>query len=233
MLRGVAASSGVSAGITIGTTTITGGATTQVLFNLAGVVSSRAGFEISAANRLTATGGVSLVATGGTADAGNFVWIGANSAGAAFGLRNAGVGDLAVFIKTSGADAFRVSAAGNLSGGSTSAAIFYGSVAPTVASGGCLTGAGTVITNSNGTAHFTTTLGTGCSGSQPIVFTLPAATVGWRCGARNVSNPASSVPSQTGAVSTTSVTITNYARTTGLAAAWTDSDVVVVSCLGG
>lgn len=105
--------------------------------------------------------------------------------------------------------------------------------APTVASGGCTGGAGTVITNSNGTAYFTATVGTGCSGSQPIVFTLPAASTGWICWARNVSNAATSSPAQTGAVSTTSVTITNYVRTTGVAGAWTDSDVVVVGCHGG
>mgnify|MGYP001613411019 CR=1 FL=1 len=37
---------------------------------------------------------------------------------------------------------------------------------------------------------------------------------------------------ETGAVSTTSVTITSFSRTTGLAQAWTDADVVVVSCMG-
>ena len=105
--------------------------------------------------------------------------------------------------------------------------------APAYASGGCLTGAGTVVTNENGTAHFTVTNGTGCAASQPIVLTLPAATTGWNCYARNVSNAATSAPAQTGAVSTTSVTITNFNRTTGIAAAWTDSDVVVISCLGG
>lgn len=105
--------------------------------------------------------------------------------------------------------------------------------APTYASGGCLTGAGTVVTNSNGTATVTVTNGTGCAASQPIVLTYPAATIGWKCSARNVSNAAISSPAQTGAVSTTSVTITNYSRTLGTAAAWTDSDVIVVSCIGG
>lgn len=114
----------------------------------------------------------------------------------------------------------------------TGTKVLIGAAAPTVASGGCLTGAGTVITNSNGTAGWTTTLGTGCSGSQPIVFTLPTASTGWLCWARNVSNAATSSPAQTGAVSTTSVTITNYVRTTGVAGAWTDSDVVVVGCHG-
>ena len=102
--------------------------------------------------------------------------------------------------------------------------------APTLASGGCTSAA---MVNNNGTAYFTAGVGTSCSGSQPLVFTLPAATTGWNCYARNATNPASSIPRQSSAVSTTSVTITNYAATTGLAAAWTDADVVVVSCLGG
>ena len=101
--------------------------------------------------------------------------------------------------------------------------------APTLASGGCTTP--TAVT-SNGTAAFSVGVGTSCSGSQPLVFTLPAATTGWRCEAQNSSNAATSAPAQSSAVSTTSVTITNYGRTTGLAAAWTDADVVVVSCLG-
>lgn len=45
-------------GLTIGTTTITGGATTEVLFNLAGVVSSDAGLTyVAATDLLTVTGG--------------------------------------------------------------------------------------------------------------------------------------------------------------------------------
>lgn len=102
--------------------------------------------------------------------------------------------------------------------------------APTIASGGCTS---PTVTNTNGTAYITIDVGTSCSGSQPVVFTLPAATTGWNCYARNISNGATSTPAQTGAVSTTSVTITNFARTTGIAAAWTDGDDVVVSCLGG
>ena len=108
--------------------------------------------------------------------------------------------------------------------------LLFGTTAPTLASGGCTTPG--AITDS-GTAVFSlASVGTSCSGSQPLVFTLPAATTGWNCTARNVSNGASSAPAQSGAVSTTSVTITNYSRTLGTAAAWTDGDVVVVNCMG-
>lgn len=101
--------------------------------------------------------------------------------------------------------------------------------APTLASGGCTSP--TAVT-ANGTAAFSIGVGTSCSGSQPLVFTLPAATTGWICHGVNTSNAATSSPRQTGAVSTTSVTITNFSETTGLAAAWTNSDNVVVSCMG-
>ena len=102
--------------------------------------------------------------------------------------------------------------------------------APSIASGGCTS---PTVTNNNGTARMQIDVGTSCSGSQPIVLTLPATTVGWACTGRNISNPASSVPSSSGAVSTTSATITNYARTTGLAAAWTDGDDIEITCRGG
>lgn len=104
------------------------------------------------------------------------------------------------------------------------------STAPTLASGGCTSPTAVTAT---GTSRFSVGVGTGCSGSQPLVFTLVATTNGWACTAQDSSNSASNAPRQTGAVSTTSVTITNFAATTGLATAWTDSDVVVVKCLGG
>lgn len=88
------------------------------------------------------------------------------------------------------------------------------------------------VVTSNGTAGFQVNVGTSCTGVSTIGLTMPAATTGWSCQARNVSNGASSAPAQTGAVSTTAITITNFARTTGLAADWTDSDVVEISCQG-
>ncbi len=115
-------------------------------------------------------------------------------------------------------------------GGFSVAAKVMSGTAPTLASGGCTNAA---MVNNNGTARFEADVGTSCSGSQPLVFTLPAATTGWNCTAQNVTNPATSVAAQTSAVSTTSVTITSFSRTLGTAAAWADGDNVVVSCLGG
>ncbi|MBU6501218.1 MAG: hypothetical protein KGJ90_07205 [Patescibacteria group bacterium] len=100
--------------------------------------------------------------------------------------------------------------------------------APTYASGGCSTHS--AIT-SNGTVAFSIQMTGTCTGSQPIVFTLPAATTSWACSARDVTT-ATNAPKQTGAQSTTSVTITNYAITTGIAGAWTTGDVVEVACSG-
>lgn len=102
-----------------------------------------------------------------------------------------------------------------------------------LASGGCTGAAIGAVGVLNGTARFQVNVGTGCTGSQPLVFTLPAATNGWNCYAQDSSNAAGNAPAQSSAISATSVTVTNYSRTTGLAAAWTDSDLVVVSCLGG
>lgn len=130
-------------------------------------------------------------------------------------------------IQIAGSTLFTASA--NTLGLGTGARTFISNTAPTVASGGCTSP--TVVT-ANGTAAFSVGVGTGCSGSQPLVFTLPAATTGWQCNARNATNAGTSAPRQSSAASTTSVTITNYGATTGLAGAWSDADVVVVSCLG-
>jgi len=86
------------------------------------------------------------------------------------------------------------------------------------------------IPANNGTAAFTINVGTACATSVGTI-TMPAATTGWVCHFANVTAPASNVPSQTGGTTTT-VTLTNYARTTGLAANWTDSNVIRAMCTG-
>lgn len=107
-----------------------------------------------------------------------------------------------------------------------SATLAFSSTAITAAIGSCT--APTVT--ANGTAAFTMTLGTGCSTSVGTV-TLPAATTGWSCQFDNVTAPQSNIVDQTGGATTTA-TITNYARTTGLAANFTDSQVIRGSCVG-
>lgn len=305
-LKGVAG----SAGLTIGTTTITGGATTEVLYNLAGVVQSSSGLTYAAT--ASVGGGPRLTIGSGSAGSAGFyfgslasgysgIWSTAvtpsdsnfilysnnggsttlnaatapinflisnaekmsikNTAGQGFTLtggtattdvglitatrtnNNAAVatGVKWTFTDTSSAAGFLPfqilsGSAGTTNvfsvpkeGGFAVKAKVVSGTAPTLASGGCTTP--TAVTD-NGTAAFSVGVGTSCSGSQPLVFTLPAATTGWQCTARNQTSPAGSSPAMSSTVSTTSVTITNYSRTLGTAAAWTDADVVVVSCMG-
>ena len=86
------------------------------------------------------------------------------------------------------------------------------------------------VPNSNGTAAFTINVGTSCTGISTGSITLPAATTAWVCHVQNVTTPASYIVGQTGGTATTA-TVTNYSRTTGLAADWTASDVLRVSCM--
>lgn len=105
--------------------------------------------------------------------------------------------------------------------------LLYSRTAP-VATAACTSPA---IPANNGSAAFTFNVGTTCTGISTATITLPAATTGWVCQFANVTNPATSAPSQTGGTTTT-VTFTNYVRTTGVAGDWTDSDVLRVSCMG-
>lgn len=224
----------------------------QVLGGVAGTTNL---LSVSKGGLLSASGGLDLNGGGFTISSGNAVsnagWYGmqagndgvialtmgsnhrvtwasgtasATGTGADTGLSRVGVGILGVGTSAAQSVAGTI-AATNYRVASTP--LIFGA-SPTVASGGCTT-PGAV--SGNGTAAFSlASVGTSCSGSQPLVFTLSAASTGWLCWARNVSNGGTSAPRQTGAVSTTSVTITNFAATTGLAAAWTDADVVVVGC---
>jgi hypothetical protein len=105
------------------------------------------------------------------------------------------------------------------------AKITWSATAPTINSGFCTTPS---VSSSNGTAAFTVTVGSACAASTGVL-TMPAASTGWACNFRNVTNPAANKPDQT-ASTTTSVSVTNYSRTTGTATNWTASDVIVISC---
>lgn len=85
------------------------------------------------------------------------------------------------------------------------------------------------IPNNNGTAAFTINVGTSCSTSVGTITMSPAAATGWVCSFADVTTPASNVVSQTGGTTTT-VTVTNYARTTGIASNWTASEVIRAMC---
>ena len=104
--------------------------------------------------------------------------------------------------------------------------------APTIASGGCTT---PVVTTNNGTAKFKVTLGTTCTGVKTFTLTMPTAGTGreYACDAVDLTTNATYAPAQSAAASATSVVITNYARTTGLAIDFADGEVLLVKCIGG
>jgi hypothetical protein len=58
---------------------------------------------------------------------------------------------------------------------------------------------------------------------------MPAATTGWVCDFHNITNFAANKPDQSGGTTTT-VTLTNFSRTTGAATNWTSSDVIRAQC---
>jgi hypothetical protein len=92
----------------------------------------------------------------------------------------------------------------------TATNLLWSTTAPTIAAGGC-GGAAASIPSNNGTAAFTINTGTtptagGCT------ITMPAATTGWICDANHVPaiTTTNFVIQQTGAASTTSVTLQDF-----------------------
>lgn len=98
--------------------------------------------------------------------------------------------------------------------------------APTVNSGFCTSPS---IASATGTAGFSLTIGTSCTGVTSGILTMPAAGHQWMCTFANVTNPGANAPTMT-ANTTTSVTITNYARTTGIASDFTAGDSIRGMC---
>lgn len=98
--------------------------------------------------------------------------------------------------------------------------------APTVSSG---FGTSPTISQNNGTASFSINVGTGGVATSGVIA-LPAAPHAWACTVADVTTPATNMTQQTAAASTTTVGFTNYVRTTGVAGAWTASDILQVSC---
>jgi len=130
------------------------------------------------------------------------------------------------------AERVRFTAAGAINtGGLAFASLAVSGVAPTIASGGCTSPA---VTHSNGTAAFLLTLGSSCAGVKTLVLTLPAAAHFWACDAQNNTSDAQQAANTIAsrATSTTAVTLTNYARTTGLALDYTAADTLLVKCSG-
>ena len=102
--------------------------------------------------------------------------------------------------------------------------MFASATAPTITSGFCTSPS---ISASNGTAAFTIHIGTACAASSGVL-TMPSAN-GWKCDFHNVTTPASNVVEMS-AQAATSVTVQNYARTTGVAGNFTAGDTIVGGC---
>ena len=100
--------------------------------------------------------------------------------------------------------------------------------APAYASGGCTT---TPAVAGSPYAFVVTQGASGCAGST-MVFTLPTpGNAGkWVCDAHDITNPTTTIVEESGAAGT-SITFTNYTRTTGAALTWVASDVIVVKCV--
>lgn len=106
--------------------------------------------------------------------------------------------------------------------------LFIDNVAPTISSG---FGTSPSVTASSGTAVFRVNVGTGGTASTGVIAFTIAATTGWNCTAGDVTTPDSF---STVMISSTTNTATfkNYSRTTGIAIAWTASDILAITCFG-
>lgn len=115
----------------------------------------------------------------------------------------------------------------SVNGGSTGTVVVDGvklGAAPSIAS------ACTSPTVTHGaTVSFQVDVGTSCTGVSTIVLTLVASTNGWICSGWSLNSPSTRYINQT-AGSTTSVTLTNFARTTGLASDFADGADLAIGC---
>jgi len=104
--------------------------------------------------------------------------------------------------------------------------LLVSNTAPTIASG---FGTSPSIVNSNGTAAFTVNVGTGGAATNGVI-TMPAATTGWACMVAPNGAPQAAGVTYSAPTSTTSITLTNYTASTGVALAWSASYVLQVLC---
>lgn len=89
------------------------------------------------------------------------------------------------------------------------------------------------VTWSNGSATFQLDVGTSCTGVSTIGVTFPSgATNGWECKCTNTTASATRVIDHAAGTATTLI-LTNYSRTTGLASDYADGADVRCSCSGG
>lgn len=141
------------------------------------------------------------------------VWGSITAGGASEGSR------IASFVSgaTSAATQFRVHGLMVIPGG-----LLWSPTVPSVSG----FGSGAAVVSNNGSVAFTINVGTSNSGSTGTITMPSGATHSWVLSIHNVTNPTHGLVGYT--VSGATVTLTNYSRTTGLAANWTDGDVLAV-----
>ena len=100
---------------------------------------------------------------------------------------------------------------------------------PSIASG---FGTGALIVKSNGTAFFQLNTGTGGTAYSGVIA-MPAAVRGWACTVSPRDSPQAGAATYSSATSATSITLTNYALSTGLSLAWPATSIFLnVTCTG-
>lgn len=225
---GLSGGGGVCGGTCSGDAGINGNLTVN---NLSVLFDAGIGNNLAVGNNVTAGGTVTASSFTSTAGAGNpgFVCNTSGNTGCQFCLRS----DCNVRLQQTGAGAGTFTGDLTLTAGTDlilnrsiifGSAIVFSATAPTVSSG---FGSGASITAGNATS-FRLNVGTGGTAQNGVVG-LPTASTGWNCTARDITTNASFVTDQT-ASSTSTATFQNYSRTTGLAIAWTASDILAISC---
>jgi len=106
--------------------------------------------------------------------------------------------------------------------------ILWSATAPTIASG---FGTSPSVVVSNGSMAFQINVGTGGTASAGVV-TMPAASTGWSCSVTPAAAPQAAAIMYAAPTNSTSITITNYTLTTGVALAWPTGTVIDVTCTG-
>jgi hypothetical protein len=205
------------------------------------VIGHQAGGALTTQNNVTAVG---TQAAQNLIGNGSVTALGANAAQAAtngqrstivgkgvgsvtYGTGSGGTGDGVILIG-SGKLTVDSPAAGTSNWMNVENAIIQNTVAPTISSG---FGSTPAIPNGTSSASFEVNVGTGGVASSGIVAFATGAPHGWACTAVDKTNPATANTVATPASATT-ITLTNYSRTTGLAAPWAASDIIVTSCNG-
>jgi len=170
-----------------------------------------------------ANGWCKVVVSQRAANTGGFAFVIANTSGSQVAFTGDGVGGVyvwGIYFETNNENFY--TAKGAIAG---SAAILSTPTAPTISSG---FGTSPSIPSNQGTVSFSINVGTGGTASSGVIG-MPTAPAGWDCDVHDVTSGSTNLTDQTGST-TTSVTFTNFLRSTGAVSAWPASDILEASC---